>query len=165
MNFALLSHSESDTQRIGAALGEALMVGDVVALCGELGAGKTRLTQGVARGLGVDAAEPIVSPTFVLVREYLGRTPLFHLDAYRLTRFAELIDIGWEEMRERGAIVLEWSDRFEEVLELATFVVVARHLDETTRAFSIEARDERRVPRFPVELEAPHVAVAPPRRD
>ncbi len=107
----LRSGNADDTRRLGAAVGALLGVGDVVALCGPLGAGKTLLTQGIAAGLGVPPDEPVVSPTFVLARQYAGRVALFHLDAYRLSSVAELWGLGFEEMLAGGAVVVEWAER------------------------------------------------------
>lgn len=163
MRRELLASSERDTHRIGAALGRELTRGDVVALIGALGAGKTRLAGGIAAGLAVAASEIINSPTFVLAREYQGRVPLFHLDAYRLGSFSELLDLGWDEMRERGVVVVEWANRFDEVTASASYVVEARHIGETARAFSVVAADPGRMPRFPADLEASDVATQAPR--
>jgi len=92
------SRSTAETFAFGQALGGLLQSGDFVALTGQLGAGKTHLVKGLAVGLGVPADEPVVSPTFVLVREYIGRLKLYHIDAYRLGGAAELFALGLEEM-------------------------------------------------------------------
>src|SRR5581483_9774605 len=106
--FALLS--EQETRRFGRALGELLRPGDVVALIGDLGTGKTTLTQAIARGMGITA--DVSSPTFALVHEYYGPTPLFHFDPYRLDRCEDLADLGFEEYFHRGGvIVVEWADK------------------------------------------------------
>ena len=101
--------SVEETVALGARLGAVLEAGDFVALEGELGAGKTRLAEGIARGLGVDAEERIPSPTFTLVNEHAGRVALVHADLYRLTTPNELFAIGWSDYLERAAvIVVEW---------------------------------------------------------
>jgi tRNA threonylcarbamoyladenosine biosynthesis protein TsaE len=101
--------SVDETRRIGAALGALLRPGDVVLLTGELGAGKTALVQGAAAALGV--REPVTSPTFVLVRDYEGRVPVHHVDVYRLDHLQEVIDLGFEEMVDSGAVTfVEWGD-------------------------------------------------------
>ncbi len=105
---ARLSASVEETERLGQALAAALEVGDVLALCGPLGAGKTRLVAGLARGL--DAAARVRSPSFTLVNEYRGRVPLIHLDLYRLDP-AEVEGLGIEEYLERGALVVEWGEK------------------------------------------------------
>ena len=109
----MITASPAETVALGAAIGRGLRGGDFVALCGALGAGKTQLVKGLAAGLGVPAEEPVVSPTFVLVREYAGRLKLYHIDAYRLAGLEDLLALGLEEMtREAGAAVaLEWADR------------------------------------------------------
>lgn len=95
--------------------------GEVLALCGSLGAGKTHFTQGLARGLGIDP-ESVTSPTFALVNEYVGgRLPLYHFDFYRLESEHELIGVGWEEyLDEPGIVVAEWADKFPHLLPEST---------------------------------------------
>jgi tRNA threonylcarbamoyladenosine biosynthesis protein TsaE len=114
-SFSVESGGVEATRAIGRAVGRALPPGAVVALCGPLGAGKTQFVKGMAEGLAVDACEPVVSPTFVLVREYAGRQPLVHADLYRLASREELEALGLEERAEAGSIVVvEWADRFRE---------------------------------------------------
>jgi tRNA threonylcarbamoyladenosine biosynthesis protein TsaE len=105
----LVTSSAEDTRRVGEALATVLAPGDVVSLVGDLGAGKTTLVQGAARGLGV--AQPVVSPTFTLVREYAGTVPVYHVDVYRLERMQDVLDLGFEEMLDQQAVVfVEWGD-------------------------------------------------------
>lgn len=105
----LLSHSPEDTEDIGARLAEQLEPGAVVAFTGDLGAGKTAFTRGLARGLGCHGR--VTSPTFTIVNEYEGPTPLFHFDLYRLGGEEELWDIGWEDYLARnGVCAVEWSE-------------------------------------------------------
>lgn len=101
------------TEAAGAALGRVVRAGDVVALCGDLGAGKTTFVRGLALGADADAAD-VASPTFALVNEYAGRVVIAHLDLYRLERERELDDIGFDELLDRPevAAVIEWADRF-----------------------------------------------------
>ena len=100
---------------MGEALAGMLRPGDVVSLTGDLGAGKTTLVQGAARALGVQ--DPVLSPTFLLVREYEGRVPIYHLDVYRLERMQEVLDLGFEELVDRRAIVfIEWGDAIDVLL-------------------------------------------------
>src|ERR671918_2425632 len=109
------THSPEDTEAVGARLADRLGPGDVVALTGELGAGKTCFTQGIARGLGVRARA--VSPTFVLVNEYHGRLPLHHVDAYRTASLTELLDLGLEELfGGDGVTIVEWADKLAPLL-------------------------------------------------
>lgn len=109
MHLALRTETAEDTRAVGEALSRLLMPRDAIALTGELGAGKTTLVQGIARGLGVQ--EHVVSPTFTLVREYRGRLDLTHVDVYRLQREQDVLDLGLEEIGEGEAVlVVEWGD-------------------------------------------------------
>jgi tRNA threonylcarbamoyladenosine biosynthesis protein TsaE len=105
------------TLAAGRALGRVLVAGDVIALCGDLGAGKTSLVRGVALGAGVDEAV-VASPTFALIHVYPGRVSLTHVDLYRIERAAELDELGLDELIDRGdsATLIEWADRFPQVL-------------------------------------------------
>ena len=115
--------------------------GTLIALAGPLGAGKTELVKGLAEGLGVSAEEPVVSPTFVLVREYAGRHPLFHCDAYRLGSFEEAEALGLDEMRRAGVLVVEWADRFEELLADADVRIELAHGGASERELTLSADD------------------------
>ena len=107
------SRSPEETQALGERLGRILQAGDVVSLVGELGAGKTCLVQGLARGLGVPAERRISSPTFTIVNEHFGRLKLYHVDLYRLEEARELEEIGLVDYLEGGGVaVVEWFDRF-----------------------------------------------------
>lgn len=114
LRFELLAPSVEDTRAIGAALGAELAAGDVVALCGDLGAGKTTMTHGIARALGFDGA--VASPTFTLIREYDGRVPIRHVDVYRLERMQDVVDLGLEEMTDDGVLLVEWGDAIDDIL-------------------------------------------------
>ena len=104
-----------DMRAFGEAVATVLVAGDVVALTGDLGAGKTTFVKGAARGLGVD--DEVTSPTFTLVREYRGRLPVVHLDVYRLDRLQEVIDLGFEELLDpEGVAFVEWGDAIEGLL-------------------------------------------------
>lgn len=106
-----VTNSPAETEALGQRLAETLQPGDVIAYTGDLGAGKTAFTRGLARGLGI--TERITSPTFTIVNEYLGgRLPLFHFDMYRLSSEEDLFGIGWEDYLDRGGLcVVEWSER------------------------------------------------------
>jgi tRNA threonylcarbamoyladenosine biosynthesis protein TsaE len=107
------SRSLAETRRLGEALGRVLGAGDVVALLGDLGAGKTSFVQGLARGLGVPRGRRVGSPSFTLVNEHLGRVPLYHVDLYRIEDESELEGIGLGEyLFGEGVAVVEWFDRF-----------------------------------------------------
>lgn len=110
-----LSRSPDETRAIGEAVAPVLAPGDVVALSGDLGAGKTCFVQGAARALGVD--QRVTSPSFVLVREYEGRVPVAHVDVYRLNNLQELVDLGYEEFLDPHWVVfIEWGDAVETLL-------------------------------------------------
>ena len=136
----LLSHSPDETEAAGARLAETLGPGAVVAFTGDLGAGKTAFTRGLARGLGVQ--ERVTSPTFTIVNEYEGgRLPLFHFDMYRLEGADALFDIGWEDYLDRGGVcAVEWSELAEAALPPETvFVTIARSPeDDAARDITIE---------------------------
>lgn len=110
------TNSPEETEALGEALGKVLSPGTVLAYEGDLGAGKTAFTRGIARGLGI--REPVTSPTYTIVNEYLsGRIPLFHFDMYRLSGADDLFDIGWEDYLERGGVcAVEWSETVKEAL-------------------------------------------------
>lgn len=132
-----ITHSPEETEAVGAALGRSLKPGTVIAYRGGLGAGKTAFTRGLAKGLG--AAEPVTSPTYTIVNEYLsGRIPLFHFDMYRLASADDLFDIGWEDYLDRGGVcAVEWSENVEEALENPLVVSIER-LDADSRRITIE---------------------------
>ncbi len=121
-----LSSSPEETEKIGFALAQRLTPGTVIAYQGDLGAGKTAFTRGLARGLG--AQEQVTSPTYTIVNEYLsGRLPLFHFDMYRLADAEALFDIGWEDYLERGGVcAVEWSENVAEALEDPVLVAIEK---------------------------------------
>ena len=125
-----ITKSPKETENVGEALGKVLKPGTVLAYTGDLGAGKTAFTRGLARGLG--AKEQVTSPTYTIVNEYLsGRIPLFHFDMYRLGSAEDLWDIGWEDYLERGGVcAVEWSENVEEALEGAIRVSIQKLGDE-----------------------------------
>ena len=138
MNFT--TNSPGETEAVGAALARVLAPGTVIAYRGDLGAGKTAFTRGLARGLGF--SDLVTSPTYTIVNEYLGgRLPLFHFDMYRLHSSDDLWDIGWEDYLERGGIcAVEWSENVEDALENAISVTIEK-LGEETRRITIEGGD------------------------
>ena len=131
------THSPAETEAIGAALGRILPAGTVIAYRGDLGAGKTAFTRGLARGLGY--RDMVTSPTYTIVNEYLGgRLPLFHFDMYRLRCAEDLWDIGWEDYLDRGGIcAVEWSENVEDALEDVLTVTIGK-LGDTSRRITIE---------------------------
>ena len=136
-----LSNSPAETEAVGAALGAILAPGTVIAYRGDLGAGKTAFTRGLARGLGY--AEPVTSPTYTIVNEYLGgRLPLFHFDMYRLASSDDLWDIGWEDYLERGGVcAVEWSENVDDAMENAVYVTIEK-LGEDARRITIEGGED-----------------------
>ena len=128
-----LTNSPAETEALGAALGRILPAGTVLAYTGDLGAGKTAFTRGLARGLGY--REPVTSPTYTIVNEYLGgRLPLFHFDMYRLGSAEELWDIGWEDYLDRGGIcAVEWSENVDDAMEDAIYVCIEKTGEESRR--------------------------------
>ena len=132
------THSAVETEQLGARLAECLFPGDVIAYRGDLGAGKTAFTLGLARGLGI--TEPVTSPTYTVVNEYTqGRLPLFHFDMYRLRDAEDLFDLGWEDYLTRGGIcAVEWSENVSDALDDPIIVTIARDpADEETRHITI----------------------------
>ena len=135
-----ITHSPAETEAVGQALGKILTPGTVLAYEGDLGAGKTAFTRGLARGL--DAADTVTSPTYTIVNEYLsGRLPLFHFDMYRLRSADDLWDIGWDDYLERGSVcAVEWSENVREAMDGAITVRIEK-LDEDSRRILIEGGD------------------------
>ncbi len=131
-----ITNSPEQTEALGAALAEKLQPGTVLAYEGDLGAGKTAFTRGVARGLG--AQERVTSPTYTVVNEYLsGRLPLFHFDMYRLSSADDLWDIGWEDYLLRGGVcAVEWSENVRDAMEDAVWVRIEK-LDDSTRKITV----------------------------
>lgn len=138
-----LSHNVTETEELGAKLASHLRAGSVIAYLGDLGAGKTAFTRGLARGLGCTGR--VTSPTFTIVNEYEGQLPLFHFDMYRLSDADELFDIGWDDYLSRGGVcAVEWSERItEEIPSDAVIVTICRCKEnEDWRRIIIEGVDE-----------------------
>jgi tRNA threonylcarbamoyladenosine biosynthesis protein TsaE len=134
------TNSVEETRRFGRLIGAALAGGELIALVGPLGAGKTQLVKGLAAGNGEPDASRVTSPTFVLVNEYPGRVCLHHLDAYRLSGGAEFAGLGFEEMiSPSSSAVLEWADRVEEVLPADRLTVRFEVTGETSRRLTLDA--------------------------
>lgn len=121
-----ITHNPEETQAWGEKLAHQLHTGDCLLLTGQLGAGKTTLVQGIARGLEIDPKE-ILSPTFVLIREHAGKTPLYHIDAYRITNPKELLEVGLLEYFEKpGITIIEWGEK---IRALAPADAIEIHLE------------------------------------
>jgi len=132
----IITNSEKETICEGEKLGRTLKPGSIVALHGELGAGKTAFTRGIAAGLGISAN--VSSPTFTIVNEYSGDIPLFHFDMYRLENEDELFDIGWDDYHDRGGIcVVEWSEKVPGAFHPDTIIVKIDNLGDDTRRIEI----------------------------
>ena len=131
-----ITNTEKETIHEGHKLGCTLKPGSVVALHGDLGAGKTAFTRGIAGGLGINAS--VSSPTFTIVNEYSGKIPLFHFDMYRLEGENELFDIGWDDYQERnGVCVVEWSEKVPNAFSSDTIIVRIENLGGNSRKIEI----------------------------
>ena len=132
-----ITNSPCETEAIGTALGNIIKPGTVIAYRGDLGAGKTAFTRGLARGLG--CTEIVTSPTYTIVNEYLGgRIPLFHFDMYRLRSSDDLFDIGWEDYLDRGGVcAVEWSENVDDAMEDAIYITIEK-LGEDYRRITLE---------------------------
>lgn len=120
--FIIASHRAGETRKLGRLIGQSLKPGSLVALSGELGSGKTQFIKGLARGLGVDRSYHVSSPSFVLINEYPGRIPLYHLDLYRLSRGKDLEEMGLEEyFYGNGVTAIEWAEK-------ATLLMPSQHI-------------------------------------
>ena len=128
-----ITNSPAETEAIGSALGKIINPGTVIAYRGDLGAGKTAFTRGLAKGLG--CSEIVTSPTYTIVNEYLGgRIPLFHFDMYRLRSSDDLFDIGWDDYLDRGGVcAVEWSENVDDAMEDAILVTIEKLGDEERR--------------------------------
>ena len=136
--YAFRTHSPEETQEIGVRIGCQLRPGDVVALIGDLGVGKTCLTQGIARGAGVYQDQTVNSPSYILINEYAGKIPVYHIDLYRLQRLEDIVALGLEDYLEGdGICVIEWADRMSELLPESHIQVRITGEDEFTRAIEV----------------------------
>ncbi len=140
-----ISRSADQTRRFGMRLGGLLRPGDLVALAGDLGAGKTPLISGVAKGWG--SLDPVTSPTFVLVNEYyrVDGGALFHMDAYRLGSIWEAEELDLERMLQKGPLLIEWADRIEEILPWECLWIRMKYIAEGIRSFTLKPAGKRYV--------------------
>ncbi|MGA2070224.1 MAG: tRNA (adenosine(37)-N6)-threonylcarbamoyltransferase complex ATPase subunit type 1 TsaE [Sedimentisphaerales bacterium] len=140
MTVDVTTSSADETIEFGRKFGSQLKGGEVIALVGPLGAGKTHLIKGIVAGLGAeDAANKVTSPTFVLVNEYAGRLDIFHLDAYRLDSLAQFEQIGFDDYCHPGSVVLiEWADKIEKALAGINYIKIElSHLGQTARSIRV----------------------------
>lgn len=150
----LTAHSADATRAIGARLGQAARPGDVIALSGDLGAGKTCLVQGLAAGLGVGG--PVTSPTFVLVAEYAGRLPLYHVDLYRTERLEEIRALGLEEMFDGdGVTVVEWAEKADPILPARTIRVRIEGVGDEPREIEVAGLGPERAEALRLDSSSP----------
>lgn len=141
-SIVLKSRSREETSALGAAFGQKAKGGEVIALIGELGTGKTQFVQGLAAGLGIDSTT-VNSPTFTLVQTYEGRLPLIHVDLYRLENQKEVDTLGLEEYLEgKGVAAVEWAENGGEVLPHGRLTITILDLEADVREIKIEATDQ-----------------------
>jgi tRNA threonylcarbamoyladenosine biosynthesis protein TsaE len=140
------SASDQETIELGRKLGTFLSNGDVIALVGELGSGKTWFTKGLALGLGVSPDTILTSPSFSLINDYKGRCTLFHMDVYRLERLSDLLSAGLEEyFYQDGVVAMEWADRWPEILPDWSLRVAFAIVDDRTRKITLSGSHPRAV--------------------
>jgi tRNA threonylcarbamoyladenosine biosynthesis protein TsaE len=134
MNFEIISNSRSETISIGKKLGAFMSGGDVLALVGELGCGKTTFTKGIAVALGAKSEREINSPSFVLIKEHEFKIPLYHMDVYRIKNPIEIELIGFDEyLSNKGVLAIEWADRIEKILPESYLKIEFTHLKRNGR--------------------------------
>ena len=140
----ILSPSVNKTTEVARLLGSKLRKGDILALSGELGSGKTCFTTGLARGLGVSENYQITSPTFTLINEYKARCNLYHFDLYRLNGYSEFEDLGYEEyFSGEGVVVIEWAEKISDILPPSAFFIKFEYVDENSRKINIQGPKKR----------------------
>ena len=138
----IISHSPEGTQKFGVEIGRLALPGDVFLLVGDLGVGKTCLTQGIAWGL--DIKEYAVSPSFVVIRELHGRLPLYHIDFYRLDHREEIIELGLDDyLYGNGVSVVEWADKGLSLLPAEHLLIEIGYLSDTERSLKLKPRGKR----------------------
>ncbi len=133
------TETPAETQALGEKLGKTLKPGDVIALMGELGAGKTCLTQGIARGIGIAPGEIVCSPSYILINEYNGTVPIYHIDLYRLEGQTEIAELGLiEYIESNGICIIEWAERVETALPTDCVKINITWEDENSRQIIIQ---------------------------
>ncbi len=138
----LISHSPEQTQRFGVGIGELALPGDIVLLVGDLGTGKTCLTQGIAWGLNIK--EYTLSPSFVVIRELYGRLPLYHIDLYRLDHIEAIVELGLDDyVYGNGVCVVEWAEKGLSVLPIEHLMIQISYLSDTERSFELKPTGKR----------------------
>lgn len=143
---SIVSGASEETRAVGAILGQQSQQGDIIALMGDLGTGKTTLTQGMARGLSVPEEYYVTSPTFTLINEYPGRLPLYHFDVYRLAGAGELEEMGYEEyFYGRGVVVIEWAEKLVDILPEGALRIHFTRISDEKRKIEISCHSGRAV--------------------
>lgn len=136
------TNNARETEQLGMAIGRALKGGEVIAMTGDLGAGKTTLTKALAKSLGID--EHVTSPTFTIVNEYEGRLKLFHFDVYRIGDIEEMYDLGFEEyIYGDGVSIIEWSNLIKEILPEDTINIEILASRENTRIINLSGKGKK----------------------
>ena len=139
MEKVIRTQGPQETQSLGVKIGQELIPGDVIALIGDLGTGKTCLTQGIARGVGIAPDEVVSSPSYILINEYNGNIPIYHIDLYRIETAAEIAELGLGEYVDgNGICIIEWADRMDDTLPDSCVKIHMTWIDENTRSITIE---------------------------
>ncbi len=140
MELDITSESPEQTIELGQRIGQRLKGGEIIAVCGPLGSGKTHLIKGIAAGTGAEDRRSVTSPTFVIVNEYKGRLDIYHVDAYRLNSIDEFEMIGFDDFCYPGSVVLiEWADKVEAALQTMDYIrIEMTHAGKTKRKIHIK---------------------------
>jgi len=143
-NFNIISNSPEETIELGQRLGSQLKGGEVIAVCGPLGSGKTHLIKGIAAGAGAQDSRDVTSPTFVIVNEYSGRLDIYHIDAYRLDSTAEFEVLGFDDFcYPQSVVLIEWADKVESALRAVDCIrIELSHAGQTKRKIHIKNAPE-----------------------
>ncbi len=142
MDFNIISSSAEDTIELGRKIGSQLRGGEVIAVCGPLGSGKTHLIKGIAAGAGAKDHRNVNSPTFVIVNEYAGRLDIYHIDAYRLNSVSEFEMLGFDDFcYPQSVVLIEWADKIESALKAIDYIrIELEHAGETKRKIHVESK-------------------------
>lgn len=142
MDFKIISSSPEDTIELGRKIGSQLKGGEVIAVCGQLGSGKTHLIKGIAAGAGAKDRRNVNSPTFVIVNEYTGRLDIYHIDAYRLKSVSEFEMLGFDDFcYPQSVVLIEWADKIESALQAIDYIrIELEHAGETKRKIHVESK-------------------------
>jgi tRNA threonylcarbamoyladenosine biosynthesis protein TsaE len=141
---SITTNNADETFALGHKIGKKLQGGDILALSGELGSGKTCFAGGIARGLGVSENYQITSPTFTLINEYPAKYKLFHFDVYRLNDYSDLDDLGYEEfVSGKGVVIIEWAEKISSAIPKRAFFINFEYLDENKRKIIIKGPFDR----------------------